>query len=299
MPDRVYPFWTRVEGAIARWPLGLFFLRQWHRVRKKLQIYRWRAMKKKWPTSLRNFEKKVFSQNGEDGIVEEIFRRIGTTNQTVVEFGVEDGEECNARYLVERLGWNAVLLDGWDEGVQKAQVLYADKPVRVVESFITAENVAHLFHANGVPREPDLVVVDIDSNDYWVLQAILKEFRPRALVVEYNARFTPPTRWVMPYDPTYVWDRSVYCGASLQSLADLGQEHGYSVVVCDYQGVNTFLVRNDLLGDHFPDVTQPLSYHYMAPLYTHWYGHPVNPPPPKKPKRGLAPVGVACKSSMQ
>jgi hypothetical protein len=293
MPARHFPFWTRVEGVVARLPLGPFLLRCWHWPRKKRHVLRWRAMTRRWPTSLRNFETKVFSQNGEDGVVEEIFRRIGTTNKTVVEFGVEDGVECNARYLVERLGWAAVLLDGWDVGVRKARELYAGKPVTVVESFITAENIVDLFRANGVPAEPDLVVVDIDSNDYWVLQAILTEFRPRALVVEYNARFTPPTRWVMPYDPAYVWDRSAYCGASLQSLADLGKEHAYSVVGCDYQGVNTFLVRDDLLGDHFPDVSQPLAYHYMAPLFTHGYGHPVNPPPPKAPKRGLAPAGAA------
>jgi hypothetical protein len=293
MTTRNFPFWTRLEGSLAKWPLMPFFIKFWHRVRKKLHVLKWRAMKKKWPTSLRNFEKKVHSQNGEDGIVEEIFRRIGTTNKTVVEFGVEDGYECNARYLVESLGWNAILLDGWDEGVRKARELYSGKPVRVAESFITAENIVELFRANGVPKEADLVVVDIDSNDYWVLQSILKEFRPRVLLLEYNARFTPPTRWIMPYNPTYVWDRSAFCGASLQAFADLGKEHGYSVVGCDYQGVNTFLVRNDLLGEHFPDVNEPLSYHYQAPLYTYWYGHPVNPPPPKKPARGLSPAGVA------
>jgi hypothetical protein len=265
-------------------------------VRKKLYRLRWQWHAQRDPKSLRNYQRKVYSQNGEDGIIEEVFNRIGTTNRFVVEFGIEDGQECNARYLVMQYGWRALLLDGWDEGVEKARERYRGHAVEVLQAFITAENIVEQFRCGKVPEEPDLVVVDIDSNDYWVLQAILGAYRPRVMMVEYNARWTPPTRWVMPYDATYVWDRSVYCGASLQSFADLGDEHGYTIVVCDRQGVNAILVRNDLLQDHFPEAKHSLFTRYMAPMYTWWFGHPVNVPPAKKPTRGLAPTGAQLDS---
>ena len=59
----------------------------------------------KGQAEINRFEKKLFSQNGEDGILEYIFSRIGATSRQFVEFGVETGVQCNSRYLREHCGW--------------------------------------------------------------------------------------------------------------------------------------------------------------------------------------------------
>jgi hypothetical protein len=127
-----------------------------------------------------------------------------------------------------------------------------------------------------VPKAPDLLVVDIDGNDYWVLASILSEYAPRVVVVEYNASWPPPVEWVMSYAPAHVWDGTRYFGASLTSLAKLGTAHGYSLVGCDPSGVNAFFVRDDQLGVHFPDCREPISRHFAPPRFNRWsFGHPV------------------------
>lgn len=105
----------------------------------------------------------------------------------------------------------------------------------------------------------------------------MSSYRPRVVVIEYNARWPPPTEWVMPYAPSHRWDGSVRFGASLESMAKLGEAHGYSLVACNLAGNNAFFVQRDLLGDHFPDHDKGTGYHYAAPLYGSGFGHPVVP----------------------
>src|SRR5690606_28043915 len=99
------------------------------------------------------------------------------------------------------------------------------------------------------PKELDLLSVDIDGNDYWVLKEILKEYTPRVIVCEYNAYYKPPRRWVMKYNPDHTWDGTSYQGASLQSITNLCNGHNYALVATDSKGVNAFYVNRDSLGD--------------------------------------------------
>jgi hypothetical protein len=183
----------------------------------------------------------------------EIFRRIGTTNRTFVEFGVETGLECNTANLLLQ-GWSGLWIESSAECVEQIRAglasLLAEGRLRVLGEMVTAENIEGLFRRAGVPAEPDLVSIDIDGNDYWLWQAI-RSYRPRAVVVEYNPYFPPPTDWVMPYDPAYCWDRSARSGASLKALERLGAQKGYCLVGCNLGGVNSFWVRDDLVGDLF------------------------------------------------
>jgi hypothetical protein len=217
----------------------------------------------------------VFSQYGEDGILKEIFDRIGEGTRFAVEFGIETGVECNTRNLIENQRWSSVLLDGSPSNVISARTLYAQQLVKVVESFLTVENIIQVFDSANVPIEFDLLSVDVDGNDYWLLKEILKFYRPRVLVVEYNGRWVPPVKWVMGYDPNHVWDGTAYFGASLQSFTEMVASFNYKLVGCTSIGLNAFFVRSDCLGDHFPSSDFGPSYHYTAPLYTSGYGHPL------------------------
>lgn len=222
------------------------------------------------PGHLARFERRVHSQNGEDGILAEIFRRIGTTDRTFVEFGIEDGAQCNTRHLLES-GWQGVWIEGDPARAARARTLAGVRPCRVESAFLTRDNVAEVFARAGVPAALDLLSIDVDGNDYHLWEA-LAGYRARVVAIEYNASFLPGTRWVMPYDPAHVWDRSRHAGASLDSLVELGERLGYVLVGCNWTGVNAFFVQR-ALAEPF---VRPgdVAYHYMSPKYrVRYFGH--------------------------
>jgi hypothetical protein len=271
------PFWTRVEGHLSAWPPAWRAIQTLHQLRKRASIRRARRRDRRCPSNLRNFEARVFSQYGEDGILAEIFARIGEVGKFAVEFGIEDGRECNARRLIEERGWSALLIEGNRPYSEAARARYAGRPVQVMQRFLAAETILATLAEAGVPAEFDLLSIDVDGNDYWLWQTILAAHRPRAVVIEYNGRWPPPKVWVMPYDPNHRWDSSVAYGASLAALERLGARKGYTLVACGFAGVNAFFVRDDLLGDRFPTAGRGARYHYKAPLYEPGFGHPVRP----------------------
>ena len=143
---------------------------------------------------------------------------------------------------------------------------YADAPgVRTARAEVTSATVEALFAGHGVPEEFDLLSIDIDGNDYWVWNAI-QRYRPRVVVIEYNASYPPPRKWVMAENPAHAWDGTNYFGASLASLAELGRRKGYTLVGTESRGVNAFFVRDDQLRPGlFPDA--PADELYSPPAY--------------------------------
>jgi hypothetical protein len=111
-----------------------------------------------------------------------------------------------------------------------------------VQRRVAAENIEHIFAAADVPRDLDLLSIDIDLNDYHVWRAIAA-YRPKLVVIEFNASYPPPQRFVVPYHPDSVWDGSDYYGASIQSLYELGRSKGYELLHCEGRGVNLFFVE--------------------------------------------------------
>lgn len=216
--------------------------------------------------NLNQFDAKAFSQYGEDGILLAIFKKIGTTNRFGVEFGCENGMERNTRYLCEKLGWSCLLMDPADTN-----------PVSIKREFVTAENINTLFAKYEVPREFDLLSVDIDGNDYWVWKALGPQYSPRVVVVEYNGKIPPHERKSIAYDPAFRWDGSDYFGASLGAFAALAESKGYTLVGCTREGLNAFFVRNDCLAGAF--VPRTLDEAYRPPRYGKSWdqgGHPAS-----------------------
>ena len=199
-------------------------------------------------------ERAEFSQNGEDGIIEAIFRAIGTTNRFSVEFGAEDGRQCNSRYLKIHRGWTGLLMDGNEQSPASG----------VKQEFITAENINTLFLKYTVPAEFDLLSIDIDGNDYWVWKAMDAMYRPCAVVIEYNACIPAMPAVTIPYDPSFHWDGTAYYGVSLGALKILGEQKGYRLIGTDRHGVNAFFVRSDLVGNHFTIGSLAELYHPAA-----------------------------------
>jgi hypothetical protein len=185
-------------------------------------------------------ERKVRSQNGEDGVLEALFEMLGVTNQYCVEFGCEDGLECNTAHLLDQ-GWTGLLMDGGN--------VCRNPRANIRQEFITAENINELFRKYEVPQHFDLLSIDIDSNDFWVWREIT--VRPRVVVIEYNSHVPPDLCRAMVYEPEFVNLGTDYFGASLAALKELGRRKGYTLVYCERAGVNAFFIANEIVPADF------------------------------------------------
>ncbi len=211
------------------------------------------------PKRLERHGFKGYSQQDEDGIIAEIFRRIGTTNRRFVECGVGTGLENNTLYLLCQ-GWSGVWIDASAQSCASIREKFAQpiasKQLTLIEDFIRTDNINSLIERSGIGAEVDLLSLDIDGNDYYVFEG-LQALRPRAAVIEYNARFHPPVQLVQPYEAHRLWDGTDYGGASLAALAALAVHRGYRLVGTNLTGVNAFFVRDDLVQDLFCDNNDP------------------------------------------
>ena len=199
---------------------------------------------------------KACSQNDEDGIIQEIFFRIGTTNKQFIEIGVGNGLENNTLYLLLQ-GWQGLWIEGnlnfVDQINKKFSFSLNNRSLIVEHAWVKKDNINQLI-AKGrrSTEEIDLLSLDIDGNDYHVLEAI-EPLEARVIVLEYNPKYRPPVKWVMKYNPDHSYDDSVYYGASLKSFEILLAKKGYKLVSCNLYGVNAFFVREDLVKNHFLD----------------------------------------------
>lgn len=206
-------------------------------------------------SDLARFERRVYSQHGEDGVIERIFECIGSGSRHFVEFGAGDGVSVsNTAHLRLDHGWSGLLMDG--------NPRLAGGPV--VLARVDAENVEALFERHGVPAVFDLLSIDIDGNDYWVWKA-LERFTPRVVVIEYNIFFGLRHSKTMAYAADHEWDESTYHGASLAALHKLGRSKGYSLVWTESYAPNAFFVLDSELPAEFVDL--PIE------RVAHWTGY--------------------------
>jgi hypothetical protein len=216
-------------------------------------------------TTLREAEFRVFSQWGEDGIIQFLTRHVPIENKIFVEFGVQDYLESNTRFLVVKDNWSGLVIDGSAENVDKIRrsELYWRHAVSAECAFITRDNINDIIHSAGLSGDIGLLSVDIDGNDYWVWQAI-DVVKPRIVVTEYNARFGAERAVSVPYDPQFVRGQAhysmIYYGASLAALARLGEAKGYALVGCNSAGNNAFFVRKDVQPASLPGLTAREAY---------------------------------------
>lgn len=199
--------------------------------------------------------RKWYAQSGEDRIAARIFREIGVTNQWAVEFGAADGQrKSNTKYFRDR-GWSSRLFDV--EPLDAA----------VIQANITAENVNDVFTAAGIPQDFDLLSIDIDGNDLWVWKALT--YRPRMVIIEYNPKWGPFRSRTVPYDPNRFWDGTIYYGASVLALCQVGVEKGYDLVASTKS--NLIFVLAGLLPAMRPSkVRRPLKVKRVDPAERKW-----------------------------
>ena len=202
---------------------------------------------------LERYGYKVYSQSDEDGIIAEIFKRIGTANKKFVEFGVQNGLESNGHFLLHK-GWQGLWLEGGSKYCKQIRKIFGEliknKRLNIVNAFINKDNINDLITTGGMSGDIDLLSIDIDGNDYHIWKAI-NCINPRVVCIEYNAKFPPDFEWIMEYDAKHIADDGDNQGASLKSLELLGNELGYQMVCTNLNGVNAFFVKKELAKDLF------------------------------------------------
>lgn len=205
---------------------------------------------------LQDFENKIYSQNGEDGIINKIFKVIGTTNKQYVEFGVEDGSECNSMHLKET-GWNGIWIDAVN-GYDKSHKVNKTKN-KFHKQYIYEDNILTLFKDYGALKNMDFLSVDIDYNDFYILQKILTKYRPRVICAEFNCSLKFKDNIVV-YTNNYYWDRTNYFNAGIIPYQKLCDKFKYDLVYCDKKGVNLFFIDKKFNSSKkFVDVNCPIK----------------------------------------
>ena len=203
---------------------------------------------------LQDYEFKVFSQWGDDGIIQRLIDVVEIENTTFIEFGVEDFSESNCRFLMMKDNWSGFVIDGSPKSIArlKSSYFYWQYDLRALCSFITRENINQLLAQSDFADDLGILSIDLDGNDYHVLESI-SSFSPRILICEYNAVFGSERKVTVPYRPdfhrTEAHHSNLYWGASLSALNELAHEKGYSLVGTNLAGNNAFFVRDDLMDD--------------------------------------------------
>jgi hypothetical protein len=209
---------------------------------------------KKRVASLAEVEFKVFSQWGDDGILQWLASNLDFPNKTFVEFGVSNYRESTTRFLMMNSNWSGLVMDGSESNV--AQIVnseyYWQFALTAKAAFIETGNINQLLASSGLGAEIGILHIDLDGNDYWIWKEI-NSVSPVVVILEYNSVFGIDSAVTVPYDKnfnrTQAHFSNLYFGASLRALHQLSVEKGYSFIGCTSAGNNAYFVRKDKLND--------------------------------------------------
>jgi hypothetical protein len=205
-------------------------------------------------------EFRAFSQFGEDGILQYLVRKLAGIPRRFVEFGVQNYREANTRHLLTSDFWEGMVIEGdpaMADTMRRDEVVWKHG-LRVVNAFITRDNIDDLIRSNGFAGPLGVLSVDIDGVDYWVWEAITA-VDSAIVVTEYNARWGPERAVTVPYDASFVRGEKhhscTYYGASLAALEKLGARKGYDLVAGNRAGNNAFFVKSTLRPADLPKLS--------------------------------------------
>ncbi|MCI5057619.1 MAG: hypothetical protein MRY83_16010 [Flavobacteriales bacterium] len=203
-------------------------------------------------------EFKVFSQWGDDGIIQYLIRHLNLSDESFIEFGVEDYSESNTKFLLMNNNWRGLIIDGSTKYMERVRSnrIYWKYDLTAVDSFITKENINDIFKQNGFAGKLGILSIDIDGNDYWVWECI-DSVDPDIVITEYNSVFGDKLAISVPYSADFVRSNhhhsGLYWGASANALLTLANQKGYALVAGNQNGNNLFFVKKELLNDRVPE----------------------------------------------
>ncbi|MGO4501958.1 MULTISPECIES: hypothetical protein [unclassified Dyella] len=202
---------------------------------------------------LEDVEFRIFSQWGDDGIIQWLTAHLNFPSKTFVEFGVENYRESNTRFLMMNNNWSGLIMDGGKQNIEEiiGSEYYWRYDLTAKEAFIDRENINELLRSSRLPTDIGLLHIDLDGNDYWILNEI-DAVVPTLLILEYNSVFGLDRAITVPYDKSFQRSRAhssnLYFGASLRALHQLASAKGYAFVGCNSAGNNAYFVKRDALN---------------------------------------------------
>lgn len=212
-------------------------------------------------TNIQDYEFKIFSQFGDDGIIQYLIKHIAIKNQVFIEFGVENYQEANTRFLMMHNNWSGFIMDGSEKAMNslKNRRWYWKYDLTHKAVFIDQENINGLLAATGF-EDIGLLHIDLDGNDYFILTAIdFSRLNPAIVIMEYNSVFGNERAITVPYDKSFIRTQAhysnLYFGASLPALEYAAARKGYALVGCNIAGNNAYFVRKDLLNEQIMAVS--------------------------------------------
>jgi hypothetical protein len=218
------------------------------------------------PLGFNDYEFKIFSQFGDDGLIQYLLKNIKIENEIFIEFGVEDYSESNTRFLMMHNNWKGFVMDGSEENMKRLHNApwYWKHFLKNKAAFITKENINALLAETGF-KNIGLLHIDIDGNDAHILKELnLKELNPAIIIMEYNAVFGKERAISIPYEKDFERTKkhysNLYWGASLAALTYIADNKGYTLVGCNLAGNNAYYVRRDLLNGEITEKTVEEAY---------------------------------------
>jgi hypothetical protein len=199
--------------------------------------------------NLPDWEFKVFSQWGQDGIIQFLLNKLNATSKKFIEFGVENYIESNTRFLLMNNNWSGLIIDGSEKNISEVNSSYYiwKYDLKTVHSFITKDNINSIIKDNNF-EDADLLSIDLDGNDYWIWDSIL--IKPLIVIIEFNSIFGSDKKISVPYKENFQRNQehysNLYFGASLPALKDLGEKKGYDLIYVNQERNDAFFVLNGM-----------------------------------------------------
>jgi hypothetical protein len=209
----------------------------------------WRNREDNFDLTSKEF--RVFSQWGDDGIIQYLIRELNIENKTFIEFGVGNYYESNTHFLLVNNNWSGYVIDGSKKCMDtvKNNPFFWRYDLRLKTAFINKDNINNLLLESNF-ENVGLLHIDLDGNDYWILESIdMDKYSPDILILEYNSNFGPERSITVPYDPLFSCKNAhhsgQYFGASISALSSIAKERGYYFAGSNSSGNNAYFLKNE------------------------------------------------------
>ena len=223
---------------------------------QKLALGKMLSKKNKLKTieKIEDIEFKIFSQFGDDGIIQFLIDKleIDYEYQNFVEFGVEDYSEANTKFLLLNNNWSGLILDSSNENIEniKKKNFFWKFELEAIKSFISKENINSIITNSNINRKKiGILSIDIDGNDYWVWKEI-NVIDPLIVIVEYNSTFGFEKKISIPYKQDFERSKAhhsnLYWGASIEALKFLAKQKGYKFLTTNSAGNNAYFIKENI-----------------------------------------------------
>ena len=199
--------------------------------------------------SINQAEFKIFSQNGEDGIIDYLFYKISIQDAKYVEIGVENYEEANTRFLYESSNAQGLIIDNsFDlEEINSNFEVWKGR-LKVEKNFVTTKNIHSLLEKHNFDKNLDLFSIDIDGIDYWIIKELPRKIS-KIFIAEFNPVFGSELEISVPniddFNRTDYHFSNLCWGMSLRALINLMQKKGYLFLGTNLLRNNAFFVTKD------------------------------------------------------